>query len=215
MEKPIYLQIKEYILKSIEDVPANSLIPGERELAQQYGASRMTVRKALQELVDEGVLYRETSKGTFVADKKLWKLEAKENFTYQILHFDIKNRADPDVQKNLEMENDEWYLRVVRLVLQNKVPACIEEIYCARRNISDEELGNLNHFLNLERYSKEGIKQRFEAILVPTQYAALLHLKLNTPMIQIDSMIHKRNGESFIYIKSFNHPLYRKIEITM
>lgn len=224
MDKPIYIQIKEQILHMIEELPANTLIPGEREIALKYGASRMTVRKAIQELVDDGILYRLISKGTFVADRKFWKSanttpilsETQPHLTNKILYFDIKTDLPKDVLKHLEADEEEWILRVVRLIEQHNSVICIEELYCARRNITDEDLGELNKFLDIDRYVKEGnVKQIFHAMLVPTKYAQLLHLKIDTPIIQIDSTIHKKNGEPFIFIKSYNHPTKRQIEITL
>ena len=68
---PIYQRIKNDIIAEIKDKPANAPLLSERDLAVQHGASRMTVRRAVNELVEEGFLYRDANKGTFVADKKL------------------------------------------------------------------------------------------------------------------------------------------------
>lgn len=46
-------------------------IPAERELAGQFNVSRMTLRQAIQELVDEGILERRVGSGTFVANRKV------------------------------------------------------------------------------------------------------------------------------------------------
>ena len=65
---PRYWQLKELIRERIrrqEWLPGTAL-PSERVFVQQYGISRMTVRQALSELVNEGVVYREQGKGTFV-----------------------------------------------------------------------------------------------------------------------------------------------------
>lgn len=71
MATPIYRKIKDLIMQEIEDKAANSPIDSERDMAVRFDASRMTVRKAIDELVDEGFLYRDKNKGTFVADRKL------------------------------------------------------------------------------------------------------------------------------------------------
>lgn len=223
MKKPLYQQIKENILKLIEGKSANTPIPSERELGLAYEASRMTVRKAVQALVEDGYLYRDKNKGTFIADKKLRKKssailldeDANVDSTYKILYFDIKARSEADVQEHLETDFKEYVLRVVRVVEINKKPICIEEIYSAMKNISDDDLGNLKRFLNLNKYIEEGgINQTFVPILVPTQYAVLLHLKMNTPIIRVDNLISKKNGKPFIFVKSFYNPNHKKINIT-
>ena len=65
---PRYLEIKQEILEQIKTKEVNTSIPSERELSLLFDASRMTIRKAIDELVEEGVLYRDKNKGTFIAD---------------------------------------------------------------------------------------------------------------------------------------------------
>jgi len=71
-ELPKYQQIKDYILDQINKrkLAANDRIPSETELSKELGYSVITVRRALSELVNEGVIYRIQGKGSFVAEKK-------------------------------------------------------------------------------------------------------------------------------------------------
>ncbi|NBK96673.1 MAG: GntR family transcriptional regulator [Erysipelotrichia bacterium] len=226
MEKPKYLQIKDQIKVSIEDQKPNSPIPSEREIALLYDASRMTVRRAIEELVEDGYLYRDKNKGTFVADEKMRKKiqpvileeEQEENTTYKILYFDMYYdvKSEKDVFDNLEIEPGELFLRVVRLVMKKEAPICIEEIYIARKNLSDDDIGNLKEFLNFDKYISEGsMSQVFVPMMIPTKYAALLKIKLNTPIIRVDNLISRKNGQPFIFIKSYYNPEKKKIEITL
>lgn len=66
---PLYFQLKEIILKEIQEgtLQPDDLIPTEAEFCEMYDISRTTVRQAITELVNEGKLYRIKSKGTFVA----------------------------------------------------------------------------------------------------------------------------------------------------
>lgn len=63
-----YSAVKRAIFERItsEQYPLNSMIPSERELIESFGVSRITVRKAIDELVAEGYLYRIQGKGTYV-----------------------------------------------------------------------------------------------------------------------------------------------------
>ena len=67
----LFLQVKDFILEQVENevFKAGELIPPERELAESLNISRYTVRRALQELVDEGYLYRVQGSGTFVKER--------------------------------------------------------------------------------------------------------------------------------------------------
>lgn len=66
---PLYQQLRRALRDAIEDnrLAAEEALPPERELAEQFGISRITVRKALDSLVGEGMLTRRQGAGTFVA----------------------------------------------------------------------------------------------------------------------------------------------------
>lgn len=70
---PAYLRIGDHLRSQIE---AGSLAPGdalppERELSATHGVSRMTARKALSVLEGEGLIFRDATRGTFVAKPRL------------------------------------------------------------------------------------------------------------------------------------------------
>ncbi|BBE31498.1 arabinose metabolism transcriptional repressor [Tepiditoga spiralis] len=71
--KPLYIKIKEYILKNINNgtFKPGEVIPTERSLSENLKVSRQTIRKAIQELVYAGYLYRVQGAGTFVFDKSI------------------------------------------------------------------------------------------------------------------------------------------------
>jgi GntR family transcriptional regulator len=70
---PRYYQLKEIIREKVRsgDWPPGQPIPSERELSEQYGISRMTVRQSVSALVNEGLLFREQGRGTFVDRPKI------------------------------------------------------------------------------------------------------------------------------------------------
>ncbi len=72
MQKPTpkYLLVEQHIKKAIKKGTIINKLPGERTLASDLGFSYMTIRKAVDKLVTEGVLYKVPTKGTFIADKK-------------------------------------------------------------------------------------------------------------------------------------------------
>lgn len=60
----IYLILRDKILSA--EYPAGTVLPGEFELASQYGVSRITVKRALDELASDGLVMRERGRGTTV-----------------------------------------------------------------------------------------------------------------------------------------------------
>jgi DNA-binding GntR family transcriptional regulator len=72
-QSPLYLQLMQRIRNDISEgvYPAGGRIPSEQELCETYSVSRVTVRKAILDLVHEGLLVRRQGKGTFVAGQRL------------------------------------------------------------------------------------------------------------------------------------------------
>ena len=79
MEKPTpkYVLVQEKIKQAIKDGDIKDKLPGERTLAKEFGFSYMTIRKAVENLVAEGLLYKIPMKGTFVAERKSGKTKTK------------------------------------------------------------------------------------------------------------------------------------------
>ena len=73
---PLYRQLREILKDKIEkgEFSEGDLIPSEREICETYGVSRITARQAILDLVNDGLLYREGGRGTFVASKSKRKL---------------------------------------------------------------------------------------------------------------------------------------------
>jgi GntR family transcriptional regulator len=66
---PMYYQIMSQLREKIAagEYDVNDALPPERELVETYQVSRMTIRQAILELVNEGILVRRKGIGTFVA----------------------------------------------------------------------------------------------------------------------------------------------------
>ena len=67
---PRYVRLRKRLEESIEDglLPASAPLPAEREIASISGLSRVTVRRAMQDLVDRGIVVQRQGSGSFVAD---------------------------------------------------------------------------------------------------------------------------------------------------
>lgn len=217
-ETPRYLKIKRLLLQEIKKKVANSPILSERELASQYDVSRMTVRKAVDELVDEGILYRNGNKGTFVATRSMMKkntamdiILAKDT-SYTMIYFNIKHI--PEIAPILGIQEEDAILRIVRVNHIGAKVLSVEEIYYVRSLISDEEINNLKILLDLNLYVERGsITQKFIPTIVPLQYANQMKIAPNTPIIVVESLIRSLEGIPLIYVKAYNNPNENIIEI--
>ncbi|HCX79146.1 MAG TPA: hypothetical protein DG577_07020, partial [Firmicutes bacterium] len=85
---PLYLQVYEKLKLKITGGlwPEGSLIPAETSMMKQYGVGRETMRRAVLRLVNEGYLFRQQGKGTFVCRKRPQDgLEQIVSFTAEML----------------------------------------------------------------------------------------------------------------------------------
>ena len=69
LRAPLYLQLQQLVRQAIQTkvLTQDDMIPAERDLALEYGVSRITVRKAIDGLAQEGLVVRRRGSGTYVA----------------------------------------------------------------------------------------------------------------------------------------------------
>ncbi|HEX4705569.1 MAG TPA: GntR family transcriptional regulator, partial [Pseudonocardiaceae bacterium] len=67
---PRYYAVKVDLLLLVDELGEGTMLPSERDLAERYGVSRLTLRQAVGELVLEGRLVRRQGSGTFVSRPK-------------------------------------------------------------------------------------------------------------------------------------------------
>ena len=141
----LYYQLKESLLQKIQDETwkPGQKIPTERELCEMYGVSRITVRKALDDLQNEGYLYRVQGKGTFVRratmEKKLSKFysfgdELRRrgmNEVAKLLSFSALTPEEA-VRHRLELRAGEQVFCIRRQRLMDEVCYAIEVSYIPR-----------------------------------------------------------------------------------
>ena len=82
--RPLFEKVKDDISARIKsgEYPAGSKIPTEVELIKQYDVSRITIRRAIEELCKDGLLVKNQGKGTFVKERKIFrKIEHNMSFS--------------------------------------------------------------------------------------------------------------------------------------
>ncbi len=140
---PKYHQLYQILRHKIEagEWEVHQAIPSERELEVAYGVSRMTVRLAINLLVNQGFLYREQGRGTFVSlPVQQFSLNNLSGFSedlarrgYQpgqkILQFRYRE-ANDEIQRQLELpSNDRQVLMVERLRFADGEPIGMDVSY--------------------------------------------------------------------------------------
>jgi GntR family transcriptional regulator len=170
--------------------PVEFRIPPERELCEQYQVSRITVRKALDELERAGYIYRKQGKGTFVKpkaiDQKLSKFYTfKEELhkrgiseTAQMLSFRTVN-ADERIAEALNIPANQMVYKIKRLRLMDDEPYGVEESYIPLAIVPDltsNEVETLGLYNALRKHNVHPVRaiERFRAVTLNSNTARLL-----------------------------------------
>jgi GntR family transcriptional regulator len=145
---PLYVQIREKLRSELSHMEPGDPIPIELELEKKFGASRITVRRAVEDLVAEGLLLRQQGRGTFVQKPKLThELSLITSWTDQLkrLGFSPKTskrkitREKPlaHVAEALCLGPEEEVIRIQRIRLASREPISLMINYLPARLVPD------------------------------------------------------------------------------
>lgn len=221
---PMYYQIMNQLREKIEagEYTVDSALPPERELVEAYDVSRMTIRQAILELVNEGILVRRRGIGTFVAPPKIEQaLSSLTSFTEDMAQRGMKAGSrivsfkeivpDPTIRKTLGLGMDETVYECVRLRLADEEPMALETTTLAASlcpGLRAEDVANQSLYKVLgERWNIElnYAMQALEPILAPPYEASLLHVAPGSPLLLMHRVTYDHSGRAFEHVKS----LYR------
>lgn len=214
---PLYKQLKDLILKEIKEgkLKPNQKIPTEQELSEKYQISRMTVRKAVAQLVDEEVLAKKQGKGTFVQEPKIVEdLDNANSFTNlckrngkvpggKTLKFVLEEPSDRDIRE-LQLEPKEQVIHIQRVRTADNIPVMLENLYFPGhlKDILTENLDDSSLYQILQE--KYGLRDKdfimeIEVSECNNYEASVLGIKNNSPLLLVRELIYDQ----------YNHPLHR------
>ncbi len=209
---PKYYQLEETLREQIASWEPDHPIPSELELCKIYSVSKTTVRKALDDLVHEGLLYRVQGVATFVAAPKL-----RERFAQRTAGFfedmasrglDVRTRVlelgvvrpSKHVAAELQLGMGDQVVRLVRLRSIGKQPILISESFVSQRLFPD--LGNQD-FTNVSLYRllrdqynvhlQHGTRL-VEVACATEEEARLLHVKPHAPLLVVTGTMYDDTG---------------------
>lgn len=227
---PIYHQLEEAIKQQIENglLKEEELIPSEREFAERFQISRMTVRQAINNLVADGYLNRKKGRGTFVSKKKVeQELQGMTSFTEdmlsrgmnpssKLLSFKIIG-ADKKTALDLKIAENEPIYKIKRIRLADGAPMALETAYIPVNLIPglSEENSNLSLYQYIEEHLALTISeatQEIEAAIADIEIAEPLGIDEGEPILFIVRIAYLQDGTPFELVKSsFRGDRYRFI----
>jgi GntR family transcriptional regulator len=228
--RPVYLWVEKLIKKWIAEgvYSPGEKIPSERDLAQETQISRVTVRKAIENLIGQGLLERHSSSGTFVkaspyfsrqmgVERPLGLSERMRRSgslaSSTLLHFSIEEPVEK-VAARLSMGMNEKVLRIRRLRAVAQQPICIETIYLPSRLVPDlyaEDLVSPDISLYdvlKKRYAitPSSSSENLRVSYATNEEADLLGINPMDPVLLMRCITYDTGGQPFEYLVSVNHP---------
>jgi GntR family transcriptional regulator len=214
---PKYRQVIESLRPQIEGWEADHPLPSEAELCAQYGISRTTARKALAELIHEGLLYAVQGKGTFVSPAKYRMRWAQRTAGFhsdmirlgqavrsEVLEMGVVEAGEP-VARMLQIEAGERAIRVVRRRFVNGAPydLCTNHLSYERfEGLEEEDLTDRSLYGLLKaRFGVDlagGIRM-VEANACTAEEARLLEISPGSPVLVVASQMMDAEGRVVEY----------------
>jgi GntR family transcriptional regulator len=205
---PLYHQIKESIKGKIldEELKPGEQIPSEAELCSIYKVSRGTVRNAINDLVTDGILYREHGRGTFVAKPKIE--QSLVNFYtffgdmpkqgYRPSKRLIKMVVEPayrSVARSLSIKNGTSVIHARILKEVNNEPFLLESLYvsyelCPKLLDADIETVRLYDFIDEEGITLYKSAESFEPILIDEFTSEILGVPVGAPGLAVERIVY-------------------------
>lgn len=217
---PIYIQIEEQLKQQIQqgDFLVGTAIPSERELTEFFGVSRMTVRQSITNLVNEGLLYREKGRGTFVASPKVEQpLNGLTSFTEdmlargmapsnKIIGFEILE-PEADVAADLQLTDGEKVYFIERIRFADDKTMAIERTYLPVERFPglhrDLLQGSLYAMIeNNQQLKISHATQRMEAGMVKKEDAELLQIDVPAAILMIERISYLDGDLPFELVRS-------------
>ncbi len=209
---PLYVQLRDALRGQIEngEWKVGSQVPTESELMGSYCVGRATVRQALQELVNQGLLSRKQGKGTFVSrPRQEDDIEALISFTAEMTARGVTPGArllgvwvmnpPADVREQLGLKDNEKVIRLERLRFGDGVPIALEMAHLNQTmvpGLEKEDLtGSLYHRLvHVHGLRFTRVQQTVQPALASGREAELLGIRRGSPVLVIDRLSFVENS---------------------
>ncbi len=203
-------RVRRHLLSVIEHAGPGTGLASERDLAQELGVSRPTVRAAIDELARTGLLVRQRGRGTFTSPHKLTQElagstsglavpPAEGHWTSYVVAFTTSSASPPKAAR-LEIEPGDPVLRVTRVRQVDDEPIAIEHLELPAGLVpglvpADMESGNFYRLLR-DRFGitvSDAVQTMEPAVTNPEQ-AELLDVPVYAPILQVERITRDTRG---------------------
>lgn len=213
---PLYLQLARNLRHHIAGggIDPGNALPSERELTEMTGLSRVTVRKSINQLIEEGILVRKQGSGTFVARRIETPGSVLSSFTDDAhsrgenpgVIWMIKAYAQPTEEEAamLRIAPSTRVARLGRVRLSGGEPLAIEHAVVPAEFLPDlDQIGD-SLYAALERNGHRPVrgKQRIQGALAAPTEAGMLSTEQNAAVLRIERMAFLADGRPVEFTRS-------------
>jgi GntR family transcriptional regulator len=211
-------ETRDRILDLVESLRVGQAIPSERQLTQEIGVSRLTVRAAIDELVRDGYLDRRHGSGTYVTEPKIAQPLTLTSFSEEMrrrgmvpgsrtLELTVTS-AGARLARRLQVSPEEPLVRVKRLRLADSEPMAMEVLHIPEAlvpGLTKADLENRSFYeLLAERYEiviGSGT-QTIEPTVTNEEESEVLGVPLHTPAFLFERTTVSESGRTVEFVRS-------------
>ncbi len=204
----LYYQLKEEIRRKIlsNEWPEGSKLPSENEICKMFEVSRITVRKAIDELQAEHYLTKKQGKGTFVQSRSIGhKLYKFYSFSEELSKLGIKETAKlmifqeivpaADIREPLRLSADEKVFWIKRIRYMDDKAYTIEHSFIPVKfapELTAELVENNGLYKTLRMFQifPERATETFSAVNISREDAKDMNLKVNDAAINLSRVTY-------------------------
>jgi GntR family transcriptional regulator len=216
---PLYLQLKRWIEDAVHrgDINPGDALPSERDLAAKVDVSRVTVRKAVLQLVKDGVLVQRHGSGTFVAPQQNrveQSLSQLTSFAEDMARRGMEVRSvwldrglyhpSPEETVVLGLSPSDQVARVARLRISGETPLAIERAALSAAILPDPGAIGTSLYAHLDRKGNRPVRaiQRIRAVSVNADDAKLLDVAEGAAVLHIERTSYLASGRVIEFTRS-------------
>jgi len=215
--EPLYRQLQDNLRDAVAESGStpNTALPTEREIADRLGVSRVTVRKAVEGLVEDGLLVRRQGAGTFVAERIVKDATGISSFTEDVEARGLtpssrwigvrRAQASGDEALALGLSPGTAVFRVHRIRMANDEPLAVEysTIPAAALNDQSPESGSLYDALQACGHRPVRALQRLRAVSFSSDIATQLNIPTGSAGLFIERRGFLKSGKAVELTESY------------
>jgi GntR family transcriptional regulator len=214
---PLYQQLQRKLRLAIENrvLGADDALPPERDLAEELNVSRITVRKAIDGLVDEGLLIRKQGSGTFVTNRVEKNFAKLTSFSEDMRARGRKPRSvwldraagtvTPGESLTLRSSPGTPVYRFSRIRYADDAPMALEYATVLAGCLPSVESVETSLYEALERTGNRPVRalQRLRAVLLTAEQAQLLKAQEKDAGLLVERVGFLKDGRAVEFSQSF------------